>query len=102
METKETKGLAVPYVALPTIGASRTSLEKTEAPSVPLPTSPVDEPISLSRLHPGPLEEPSQQTETPDAPIGSVALHQQYPDTVMKKALKALIDNSIPVVEYGE
>ncbi|KAJ6187218.1 hypothetical protein N7519_002126 [Penicillium mononematosum] len=124
METEETKGLAVPHVTSPTIEATPTSPEKIEALSVPLsispvsepmqashdetkqlpvslPVSPVIEPISLSQLNPGPLEEPSQQTETSDAQVGNVALHQQFPDTVIKEALKALIDNSISVVEYG-
>ncbi|CAG8075418.1 unnamed protein product [Penicillium nalgiovense] len=101
METEESKGLAVPHVTSPIIESTPTSPEKIEALSVPLPVSPVIEPISLSQLNPGLLEEPSKQTETSDAQVGNVALHQQFPDTVMKEALKALIDNSISVVEYG-
>ncbi|CAG8898103.1 unnamed protein product [Penicillium egyptiacum] len=99
--TEETKGLAVPPLASPFIEATPASAEKIEGLSVPLSISPVIEPISLSLPNPGSLEEPSEQTKKSDAQVGDVTPHQEFPDTVIKEALKALIDNSISVVEYG-
>ena len=131
MESKETKELAGPPIASPIIEATPTFSEEVEGLSVPLPTSPIIEPISTSveettRLSiPLPtspiieptstsveettlsqpiqvsLEEPSQQTEKPDAQLVKATPHQEFPASVMKEALKALIDNAIPVVEYG-
>lgn len=124
METEETKGLAVPPLASPIIEATptfpeeieglsvpipaspiieptQTSLEETKRLSVPLLASPGIEPISLSQPNPDSLEEPSQQTEKPEAQLVNETASQQFPNPVMKEALKVLIDNTISVVEYG-
>ncbi|KAJ5534678.1 hypothetical protein N7527_000932 [Penicillium freii] len=108
MESEETKGLTGPPIASPIIEATPTFPEEIEGLPVPLPTSPVIEPIStsveettLSQPNQVSLEEPSQQAEKPDAQLVKATSHQEFPNPVMKEALKALIDNTISVVEYG-
>ncbi|CAI7588500.1 unnamed protein product [Penicillium crustosum] len=108
MESEETKELAGPPVASPIIEATPNFLKEIEGLSVPLPTSPIIEQIStsveettLSQPTQVSLEEPSQQTEKPDAQLVKAIPHQEFPDFGIKEALKALIDNTISVVEYG-
>ncbi|CAI7579274.1 unnamed protein product [Penicillium palitans] len=108
MESEETIELAGSPIASPIIEATPTFLEEIEGLLVPLPTSPIIEPIStsaeettLSQPTQVSLEEPSQQTERPDAQLVKATPHQEFSNPVMKEALKALIDNTISVVEYG-
>lgn len=108
MEPEETKEFAAPPVASPIIEATPNFPEEIEGLSVPLPTSPIIEQIStsveettLSQPTQVSLEEPSQQTEKSDAQLVKAIPHQEFPDSVIKEALKALIDNTISVVEYG-
>lgn len=105
---EEIEGLLVPLPTSPIIEPISTSVEETTRLSIPLPTSPIIEPIStsaeettLSQPTQVSLEEPSQQTERPDAQLVKATPHQEFSNPVMKEALKALIDNTISVVEYG-
>lgn len=99
MEIEEAEGIAVPLPASPAIEAMRTPPSETEGPLTPLPTFPIIEPNSFSQPSLGLLEELGQ-IEKPDAQL--VEPHgQQFHNPVMREALKALIDNSISVVEYG-
>lgn len=104
---EEIEGLSVPLPTSPIIEPISTSVEKTTRLSIPLPTSPIIEPTStsvetaLSQPIQVSLEEPSQPTEKPDAQLVKATPHQEFPASVMEEALKALIDNTIPVVEYG-
>jgi hypothetical protein len=124
METEETRGLAVsppvsPAIeAMPTsrkesegfdillpassvIDSTPTSPSETEGPSTPPPALPVIEPMSSSQLTLGVLEESGHQIEKPDAQPLCEPYRQQFHHPVMREALKALIDNTISVVEYG-
>ncbi|KAJ5435994.1 hypothetical protein N7445_006879 [Penicillium cf. griseofulvum] len=74
--------------------------EETEGLPVPIPTSPVIEPISLSQPSIESLES-NFQNQTPDTQLANVTSRQQFHYPVMKEALKVLIDNTISVVEYG-
>ena len=105
---EETTRLSIPLPTSPVIEPISTSVEETTRLSIPLPTSPIIETIStsvekttLSQPNQLSLEEPSQQAEKPDAQLVKATSHQEFPNPVMKEALKALIDNTISVVEYG-
>ncbi|KAJ5208416.1 hypothetical protein N7449_002795 [Penicillium cf. viridicatum] len=98
---KETKGLEVPLPASPVIDSTPTSPSETEGPSTPLPALPVIEPMSFSQPSLGVLEETGHQIEKPDAHLLDEPHRQQFHYPMMREALKALIDNSISVVEHG-
>lgn len=100
METEETGGIAVPLPASPVIEAMRTSPSEIEGPLTPLPALTIIEPNSFSQPSLGLLEELGQ-IEKPDAQLVDEPYGQQFQNPVMREALKALIDNSISVVEYG-
>ncbi|CAI7587013.1 unnamed protein product [Penicillium glandicola] len=97
----ETEGLAIPLPASPVIESVPSSPDETEGPSTPLPVSPVIEPVSISQPNLGPLEESVHQIEKPDTQLVDESQRQQFHYPVMREALKALIDNTISVVEYG-
>lgn len=97
----EIKGLEIPLPASPVIDSTPTSPSETEGPSTPLPALPVIEPVSFSQPSLGVLEETGHQIEKPDAHLLDEPHRQQFHYPVMREALKALIDNFITVVEYG-
>ncbi|OQE08391.1 hypothetical protein PENVUL_c010G04697 [Penicillium vulpinum] len=124
METEKTKGLAAPPLASPIIEATSTSSKEFKELSVPLPDSPVIEPtptspdgieeasiplpasliiepILSSESQTGLLEESDHQIDKPDAQTVDEPQREQFHYPVMRKALRALIENNISLVEYG-
>ncbi|OQE47494.1 hypothetical protein PENCOP_c001G05901 [Penicillium coprophilum] len=125
METEENKELAAQPLALPIVEGMLNFSGNIERLSVPLPASPVIEPIPtfpegtkrpsvppppasttiqpilLSQPSRGLLEELSDHSETLDTQLTNVSPRQQSHYPVMKEALKVLIHNTISLVEYG-
>ncbi|KAJ5406687.1 hypothetical protein N7465_007971 [Penicillium sp. CMV-2018d] len=98
---EESEELSVPLSASPVSDSTPTSPSETEGPSTPPPALPVIEPMSFSQPSLGLLDESGDQIEKPDAQLVDEPHRQQFHYPVMREALKALIDNTISVVEYG-
>lgn len=98
---EEPEELSVPLSASPVSNSTPTSPSETEGPSTPPPALPVIEPMSFSQPSLGLLDESGDQIEKPDAQLVDEPHRQQFHYPVMREALKALIDNTISVVEYG-
>ncbi|KAJ6153096.1 hypothetical protein N7497_007415 [Penicillium chrysogenum] len=96
-----TDGISIPLPASPVIKSTLSSPDETEGPPTPLPASPVIEPITSLQSTLDIFGESDHQIEKEDAQPGDQpqSLQSHYP--VMRDALKALIDNAISVVEYG-
>ncbi|KGO77239.1 hypothetical protein PITC_093110 [Penicillium italicum] len=97
----ETEELSIRLPASPVIEATPSSPEKSGGPSTSFHVSPVIEPMSFSQPSPGLLEESGHQIEKLDAQLLGEPHRQQFHYPVMREALKALLDNSVSVVEYG-
>ncbi|CAG7959417.1 unnamed protein product [Penicillium nalgiovense] len=97
----DTEGISIPLPASPVIESTPSSPDETEGPPTPLPASPIIEPISSPQSTPDIFEESGHQIEKAGAQLGDESLPLQFHYPVMRDALKALIDNAISVVEYG-
>ncbi|CAP94822.1 hypothetical protein E8E15_005248 [Penicillium rubens] len=96
-----TDGISIPLPASPVIKSTLSSPDETEGPPTPLPASPVIEPITSLQSTLDIFGESDHQIEKEDAQPGDQPQSLQFHYPVMRDALKALIDNAISVVEYG-